>query len=113
MHELSLVESLIETLVAESHKQHFRRVRTVELEVGELSCVEPEALEFAFLACSKGTLAEGASLRITRKKGRAYCELCALESDIETAYDPCPACGAVGLEIRTGRALEIVSLEVE
>lgn len=113
MHELSLVESLIETLVAESQKQQFQKVRTIDLEVGALSCVAPEALEFAFLACSKGTLAEGATLRIRQKKGRGYCTICALERDIETAYDPCPTCGLVGLEVRSGRTLEIVSLEVQ
>jgi len=56
VHELSLTQNFIE--IAESHarKAGGTIIRGITLEVGELCGAIPEALEFAFDVCSKGTL---------------------------------------------------------
>ena len=48
MHEMSLTESVVEILCEEGRRQGFARVKTVWLEIGTLSGVEPGAMEFCF-----------------------------------------------------------------
>lgn len=63
MHEARLCLSIIR--LAEEALAHdgARSILSVELEVGELSGIAPEALEAAFPICAVGTCAEGATLR--------------------------------------------------
>jgi hydrogenase nickel incorporation protein HypA/HybF len=61
VHELALTESIV-TMI-ESRLGTARVVR-VRLEVGRLTAVLPEALRFAFVACTEGTPLEGAKLEI-------------------------------------------------
>ena len=60
MHELSLCENIIDIIKTNAATQAFKKVNVVCLEVGTLSCVEPEALRFSFDAVSKNTLAQHA-----------------------------------------------------
>ena len=58
MHEMSITQGIID--ICEKHAGG-RRVLSVDVEIGELSSVVPEAVEFCFEACSQGTLLEGAT----------------------------------------------------
>ncbi len=66
MHELSLTREIVRIVCDAA--QH-RRIYTVTLEIGTLSCVSPEAIAFCFEAVAQGTLAEGARLDIRRTEG--------------------------------------------
>ena len=79
MHELALTREIV-AIVCEA--AHDRRVCKVTLEIGRLSCVMPEALEFCFEAVTQGTLAEGARLDIHRTDGE---ELNVATMEIEEA----------------------------
>ena len=46
MHELSLAESAVDLIEQAAVRDGFARVRTVFIEIGRLSCVDPEALRF-------------------------------------------------------------------
>ena len=89
MHELSLTQSLV--AIAEEHARRAGAtvIREIVLEVGELSGAIPEALEFAFDVCSKGTLAEGAALTIRKVPGSGRCTACAADSPCETLTAVC------------------------
>ena len=58
MHELSLLENVREILEEHAKTQNFERVEEVTLAIGALSCVEIEALKFAFESVMKNSLAE-------------------------------------------------------
>jgi hydrogenase nickel incorporation protein HypA/HybF len=110
MHEMSITQSVIE--LCEAHAQG-RRVQVVVLQIGALSGVVPESVEFCFEACSKGTLADGARLEIERIPGAGRCPACGTETPIETLFDSCPSCGAFGLEAVSGEELRVKELELE
>lgn len=110
MHELSLVQGVIE--ICEQHSGG-RRVLEVTLEIGALSGVVPEALEFCFEAASKDTLLEGAKLIIDRVPATGYCTACRATSTMETYFDPCPCCNAPVLDLRSGDEMRVKDLEVE
>lgn len=110
MHELSLVQGVVE--ICEQHSGG-RRVLEVTLEIGSLSGVVPEALEFCFEAVVKGTLLVGARLIIERVPATGFCTVCGVVSKLETYFDPCPCCNAPALELRSGDEMRVKDLEVE
>jgi len=111
MHELSLAENLREIIEEESSRQGFARVHTVRLSVGELSCVEPEALRFCFDEVMRGGLVEGALLEIETVKGEGHCRRCDLEVPMSELYQPCPQCHSP-LEVIRGLEIRIEDLAV-
>jgi len=113
MHELSLAESILETIEEAAQRDGFVRVRTVRLEIGRLSCVEPEALAFCFEAVMRDSIADGAQLDIIALPGSGWCAHCAATVAMETSYDACPQCGAYHLKIISGTEMRVKELEVE
>lgn len=109
MHELSIVQSVVD--ICEGNAGG-RKVISVTMEIGSLSGVVPEAIEFCFEACSKGTLLEGAFLTIERIPASARCPACNTDFNINAYYDPCPDCGGYALTIKSGEELRVKELEV-
>jgi hydrogenase nickel incorporation protein HypA/HybF len=79
MHELSLTHEIVDIVCKAAGG---RRVHTVTLEIGRLSCVMPESIEFCFEVIAQGTLAAGARLDIRRTDGE---ELNVTTMEIEEA----------------------------
>jgi hydrogenase nickel incorporation protein HypA/HybF len=113
MHELSLTQNLV--AIAEEHARRAGAtvIRGIILEVGELSGAMPEALEFAFDVCSKGTLAEGAVLTIRHLAGHGRCAACAGEAVCHEPTAVCPLCGALAFELDAGTELRVLELEID
>jgi len=113
MHELSLCEGIIETVEEQAVVQQYSKVKTVRLEIGKLSCVEAEAMAFAFDAVARNTILEGAKLEIDEVPGKAWCIKCNEEVEINQRYDGCPLCQYYPMEIRQGDEMRIKHVEVE
>jgi hydrogenase nickel incorporation protein HypA/HybF len=110
VHEFSITQSVVE--ICEKNAAG-RRVSAVVLEIGALSGVMPDAVEFCFEACVQGTLLEGAILTIERIPGAGCCSHCGAEFQVRAYYDPCPACGGYGVAITAGEELRVRELEVD
>jgi hydrogenase nickel insertion protein HypA len=76
MHEMSLAMAVLQIVEDAASEQRFQRVKTVFLEIGELAAVEPEAMRFCFDAVIRGTLAEGAVLKVIEVAGEGLCFNC-------------------------------------
>jgi hydrogenase nickel incorporation protein HypA/HybF len=113
MHELSLMDSALSVALAEASRAGARRLLVLRLRIGVLSGVVPEALRFAFEALTPGTLAEGAELAVEDVPARFWCAACAREFQAESIFAECPACRTPSAELRSGREMEIASLEIE
>ncbi len=109
MHELSITQGIIDLCV-----QHAggHRILGVVVEIGDLSGVVPEAVEFAFDACSRGTSLEGARLQIVRIPGRGHCRSCGAEFSLSSLYDPCASCGTYGITVTAGEEMRVREIEV-
>lgn len=112
MHEMSLCDGIREVLEQQARQQNFSTVKTVWLEIGKLSSVEPSALRFGFEVVMKGSLAEFAKLEIIEVDGQAWCFQCLQNVKIEHRYDGCPLCGAYLLQVNDGEQMRIKELEV-
>ena len=110
MHELSITQGIVE--ICESNAGG-RRITAVVLEIGQLSGVIPEAVEFCFEACTRGTLLEGPRLIIDKVPARGRCEDCDGEFSLGSYYEPCPTCGGFRVHIITGEELRVKELEVD
>ncbi len=112
MHELSLAESMRELIVDQAKVDGFSSVTQVSIEIGQLSHVQSDAMEFCFEAVMVGSPAESATLNIIGAAGIGKCRSCGETSNIAFRYDPCSHCGAFGLSVIAGDAVRLVSLEV-
>jgi len=112
MHEMSLCEAIIETAEKQASIHAYKSVKCIRLEIGKLSCVEPEAMRFAFAAVARNSIADGARLIIDEIAGLGWCSQCEAEVGIKQRYDACPNCGFYPLDIRQGDAMRIRDMEV-
>ncbi|CAA0120036.1 Hydrogenase maturation factor HybF [BD1-7 clade bacterium] len=112
MHEVSLAENLIECIEQQAQKNRFERVEKINVEVGELSCVDPGALEFALQALAEGTVIEGASLEIGIVPGQLQCRACRHTYHANTVYTPCPECHQTGSKKIGGDDAQLIAIYV-
>lgn len=113
MHELSVVQALVEVAEAETLAAGARRVLSVDISLGALSGIVEHYLRAAFPIAVRGTSLEDATLRITRVAGLGYCDDCRREFPLTELLDQCPGCDGFASEIRDGQQICLTSLEVE
>jgi hydrogenase nickel incorporation protein HypA/HybF len=110
MHELSIATAL--AAIAERHAAG-RRVSRVDVSVGHLRQVVPDALEFAFELITAGTQLEGAELVIAPVPAIVLCEACGLETEQEAFPFACTACGGWDVVVVQGEELSVDSIDLE
>jgi hydrogenase nickel incorporation protein HypA/HybF len=113
MHEMSIAQSLITILQEEMAKHGATALRSVRLNIGEMSAIVPESLSFCFEIIIQGTPLEGAKLLMDRIPLRGYCPGCDRPFDIKDFVFVCPTCGSTNIETIEGQELSIVEMEVE
>ena len=110
MHEMSITQGIID--ICEQHAGG-RRVLSLDVEIGELSGVVPEAIEFCFEACSQGTLLESARLNIVRIPGRGHCQDCGADTPLTTLFGACTRCGGYRVTMEAGDEMRVREIEVD
>ena len=108
MHELALTQSVVDTI---AERMDGATITSVMLEIGKLSGVVPDAMRFCFDVVCAGTTLEGARLDISEPAGRARCEDCGDEFDLDYPILLCP-CGSANITVLAGQQLKITSVEV-
>jgi hydrogenase nickel incorporation protein HypA/HybF len=114
MHELSVVEALIDQVGRELDRagQHGRVLR-LELSIGRLSGVNCDSIRFAFGLISPGTPVEDAEVLINEPSAACNCHACGTRTDIDDLVVQCPKCASDNVTIEGGRDLMLQSIEVE
>ncbi|SFG69227.1 hydrogenase nickel incorporation protein HypA/HybF [Desulfotomaculum arcticum] len=107
MHELSLIQALIETVKHSAAENDIAKVNTVRIVVGESYGALPEALDFAFQVLTKDTICEGAVLEIDKTPLVLKCGECGSEYQPDEINWKCPDCGAGGASTVSGRELYV------
>lgn len=115
MHEISVAHSLVGVVLEQLGEEGLAdaRVTVVNVRVGALSGVVPEALTSAFGPAIDGTALAGARLHIDVVPVAIWCDPCASECELSGAGRLiCPACGSRAARVVRGRELEVTSVEV-
>lgn len=112
MHEMSLVQNIIEIVEQEMQRHGVEKLKTVNLAVGRLSAVVPEQMTMCFEILTSNTPLAGAVLNIREVPITYVCQGCQEEFPSEDIANRCPACGSEDVEMTFGRELTIESIEV-
>ncbi len=114
MHEVSIVQALVEQVEAEVRNSGCRgRVLGLDLVIGRLSGVHADSIRFAFELLAPGTILAEAQLRITEPPAELVCAACGARTPIEDLSSQCPQCNSVQVRIEGGRDLLLQSIELE
>lgn len=112
MHEVGIIQSTIEMAEKSARGSGATRIHELKMQIGTMSSVVAESLEFAFEVIRKGTMAEEARLVIEKVPLSAWCDRCGKEFLSEDYSLKCADCGQTSHDIRHGRELALVSMEV-
>jgi hydrogenase nickel incorporation protein HypA/HybF len=114
MHELSIVEALIEQVGRELRRAGQQgKVKRLELAIGRFSGVHCDSFRFAFDLISPGTVADGARLEISEPRAVCQCRHCDARTEIDELVAACPKCGSSEISIESGRELLLQSIEID
>jgi hydrogenase nickel incorporation protein HypA/HybF len=114
MHELSVTQSILEIALDYANRNHAARIVEIHLQIGEITDFDDEWIQRYFDFVSRGTIAEGAKLRITRIPAKLQCQACSFVFllDRSTWNSQCPSCQSKDTELISGREFRIEALEV-
>jgi hydrogenase nickel incorporation protein HypA/HybF len=113
MHELSIVQNLIELASEGAAREGSNCVRKINVRIGALAGVDYDALQFSFELASEGTPCEGAVLEVERVPATAMCPRCQRPQPLSDAYVMnCPECGGPVDGLLSGQELDLISLEI-
>ncbi len=114
MHELSVTQSILEIAVDYAARGQATQIVEIHLQIGEVSDFDDEWIQRYFDFVSKGTIAEGARLRISRVPARMQCDRCSFifPLDKSTWNTQCPSCLSKETHLISGREFRVESLEV-
>lgn len=113
MHELGVVFRVIETVEAVAAENQVQEIRSVTLQLGEVSTVLPDYLTDCWnWAVKRTTIMKNAPLIIEQIPAVTYCEDC--KSDYATVSHGkiCPHCGSSHTWLKQGNEFTIKEIEV-
>lgn len=123
MHELSAATSILRTILSAAEGKGATKIKSVRLEIGELTLLNPDQLRFCFEIAAKGTIAQGADLMIETQPAVVACQNCGRRFSWHNVDDD-PAlhlippmiecdCGSTSIKILSGREMKVVSIKIE
>jgi hydrogenase nickel incorporation protein HypA/HybF len=117
---MSIIINLFEVITGNLRESQGDRpfvVKKVILQVGKLTAVVPEILEYSFAIARNdatfGTLFCGAELEIKPIPLTIRCHGCGKESVLDAPEFRCPLCESQDLSITAGKELFIESVEID
>jgi hydrogenase nickel incorporation protein HypA/HybF len=112
MHEMAIVQSVLDVAFREAEKNASPEVTKIKLQIGELSGVVRDSLEFAFSVLKEETPAASAELEIETIKLAAECGRCgAAECAASDLNLICAGCGGT-LRIVAGREMRVEYIDL-
>lgn len=114
MHELYLAESILNIVREYTERERFRKVNSILLSFGRLSCIEPKSLQFAFEIQAKDTPAQSAELKFKIIPPVIHCFSCDKDLEINSYEGLCPVCRSEEILLTGGtEELQILEMDVD
>ena len=113
MHEMSIAQSLIDVLREEMISHSVKNLKSVRLNIGQMSAVVPDSLSFCFEVITKGTDLEGVKLIMNIVPLMGSCNDCEKDFEIKDYNFICPTCGSTKIDTIGGKGMSIVEMEVD
>ena len=115
MHEYSIVEGVLDSVIPAAEKAGADRIVCVRLRVGDMTEVVQESLDFMWGICceQRGPMVEGCRPEVEYVYPRSACLKCGHEFEHDRFHLKCPECGSASTMLLSGRELEIASMDVD
>jgi hydrogenase nickel incorporation protein HypA/HybF len=114
MHELSVTESILSTVLQTAEKHGVTKIIRIHLEIGELNDLKGEWIQHFFDYLSKDTIAEDAEIEVHVRPTRFTCHSCQEEFPLElntVKKVSCPSCGSGDCTLTDGSGFFIRDME--
>lgn len=112
MHEISLMHEAVRIALTHAERNGAARVHALTMRVGPLAGVEVESLRLAFQVVTSETAADGATLQIDDAPVRCWCAGCDRMFQPADVVFCCPHCEQLSDDVRQGRELDLIAVEV-
>lgn len=112
MHEFGIMQEVVHMALTKANEAGANRIHRIRVEVGSLSGVIPEAMQFAHEVVSENTLADGSTLEIQTAPVVCFCAQCRIQFSPQQTIFRCPSCHHPSADIRSGRQLHIIDMEI-
>jgi hydrogenase nickel incorporation protein HypA/HybF len=113
MHEFSIIMNVLSIAEESAKNRDAKMVHEIEMDIGNLSGIDFEALEFAMQHTHKNELLAAARLVINKISAKARCKSCNYEFDIDDFFTACPLCGKFNHDIFQGKELKVKAIKID
>ncbi len=113
MHEMPIAAAIVEQAIQAVAPHGATRIDLIEVEIGCMRQIVPEALQVAFAAVSADTIAEGARLEVIEVEMEAVCQLCGNRFQPEIDFYICPKCEQANVRIVAGNDMILKSITAQ
>lgn len=120
MHELSMAQAIVDTVLDAAEKNNATEVVEVTIEVGMLTMLNPEQLKFLLDVIVEDTLLVDAEIIIEDVPVEIDCRSCDYTglantdgSDHYLSIVKCPQCDERNVEILTGKECNVKTIKIE
>jgi hydrogenase nickel incorporation protein HypA/HybF len=121
MHEFSVTQQIVQTVLEEASKHNAKRVTSVHLVIGKLTFLGLDQIRFSYRLLVKGTIMEHSKLLIQEMDPTVKCAACGYEGPAKYIDDPsfhfaiptltCPKCGQQ-VTIKLGRECTVKNIRI-
>jgi hydrogenase nickel incorporation protein HypA/HybF len=115
MHELPVINKILNIALKHVQKNHVQKVVAIHLQIGEMSDLEDKWMQQYFDYLAKETIAAGARLKIKRIPVMMKCSDCRASYTVkirEKASLACTECGSSNGTMVSGREYSMTNMEV-
>ena len=107
MHELSIVQNIVETTEQFAKENNIPHVDKLTLQVGNATGVIPKYLHMYYSEVCAGTLLDGSELEVEEIEAEAFCKNCGEVFYPFRTRQVCPACNMETYDLIHGEELMI------
>ena len=112
MHEVSIAESLIETITKQAKRIGATPIAAA-ISCGQLNPINDEVMQFAFEVATKDTLCEGMTISVKHMPWGGVCNDCKHEFDFDIYSPMCPKCKSMEFDMADDAPLQLDEIEFD
>lgn len=113
MHSLAMAQDILQAALGEAAKHEAKKIRKIEVKIGDEHSDESDSIQFCLEAVAKGTIAEGATIEVEVISADRQCPECGFVLPLGIHRLVCPECGHKDLVKMHGDDSPQITLELD
>lgn len=120
MHEFSISDEIVRSVLDAAKENSGKKVLSIQLEIGELALLNVEQVTFWIHELFKGSIAEGAKVKVRTIKAGIECESCGYKGGVNLDRQDrfqhavpysCPKCHSFQIRVKKGRECHLKNIQ--